>query len=518
MFSTKIKNLVTRFKDKLPNSNFKRWEHSLYCQLVEETSFLPASASLGQRLWHVEHLTDEVPECEVCNNVVSWNDKPREYRKYCGPKCSASTDEVKQARANTMMERYDVPSYTQSPDFNTKRQQTYRKKYGRDWSLQSPEIREKIKKTTLEKYGAEVYTQSSDYKEKNAEQLNSQGIISSSQQRISPNSLKKLNNKQWLLQKHHVERNTITKIASELGVDKTTVVSRLNSFDIKLLRFSMSQGHMELLTEIRKFYSKPILVNERGILPSKKELDIYFPHEKLAIEYCGLFWHSADIHPRINKAYHKDKYDECLQQGITLLTFFEDEWFEKKDVIISMIKHKLHLTKISVPARKTTIKEISSMVAKEFFNKHHIQGDGPGSINVGLFYNNEVVAACTLIKTKKGLLLNRYATSCNVQGGFTKILCYVMQQYTPISITTFADQRVSSGELYTRSGFKVCKLLPPDYSYVVNGKRKHKFGFRHARLGKILKNYNPNETEVQNCLRAGLFRVWDCGKVKFVLE
>lgn len=84
-------------------------------------------------------------------------------------------------------------------------------------------------------------------------------------------------------------------------------------------------------------------------------------------------------------------------------------------------------------------------------------------------------------KDGDNLYLDRYATSCIVPGGMGKLL-KAGQEWGRINncaqIVTFADLEVSDGSLYERLGFKVDKVLAPDYSYLVNSTRRHKFGYR----------------------------------------
>ena len=47
-----------------------------------------------------------------------------------------------------------------------------------------------------------------------------------------------------------------------------------------------------------------------------------------------------------------------------------------------------------------------------------------------------------------------------------------------IDIVTFADRELSDGGLYERLGFRIDRILEPDYTYLVNNTRKHKFGYR----------------------------------------
>jgi hypothetical protein len=53
---------------------------------------------------------------------------------------------------------------------------------------------------------------------------------------------------------------------------------------------------------------------------------------------------------------------------------------------------------------------------------------------------------------------------------------------------------------------------------VVGMTRRHKSGFRKNKLEKMLKDYNPDETERTNTFRNKIYRIYDCGLMKFVLD
>ena len=81
------------------------------------------------------------------------------------------------------------------------------------------------------------------------------------------------------------------------------------------------------------------------------------------------------------------------------------------------------------------------------------------------------------------------------------------------SITTGTSPVVSSPD--TRED----KELSPDYKYVIDGHRKHKFGYRLKRFQSdpgIL--YREGYTETQLAALNGLERVWDCGKTRYVMD
>jgi len=69
---------------------------------------------------------------------------------------------------------------------------------------------------------------------------------------------------------------------------------------------------------------KNILQNDRKLLDNGKELDLYLPDHRIAIEYNGLLWHS-EFFGNKNKDYHLEKTDICLSKGIRLIQIFSDE-------------------------------------------------------------------------------------------------------------------------------------------------------------------------------------------------
>ena len=256
-------------------------------------------------------------------------------------------------------------------------------------------------------------------------------------------------------------------------------------------------------------------INDRTII-NPYELDIVIPDKKLAIEYNGLYWHSELFK---DKNYHKMKTDLCEQQGYQLIHIFEDEWLYKRDIVKKMIKHKLGVDDSPrVYARKCGIGLVDKDDKKNFYETNHIQGNCSSSIDLGLFYNDELVACLSFKKMKDYHDLVRYATSYNVVGGFSKLLKHFKSNYDWTKIITFADRRWSQGELYFKNGFEYKGDLKPDYSYVEKYKRFHKFNFRHVNLKKKLKNYDYKLTEHQNCYNHGYYRIYDAGKMKFSLS
>lgn len=128
-----------------------------------------------------------------------------------------------------------------------------------------------------------------------------------------------------------------------------------------------------------------------------------------------------------------------------------------------------------------------------------------------------LVALGAFLKSGDNYILSRYATSMNVVGGHSKVVKYLERNYSYGRLITFADNTFSAGSLYEATGWEKDGLVPPDYSYLVNNKRQHKFGFRKARFSRdpsLLFELNMTESEL--AALNGLLRIWDAGKVRYV--
>ena len=103
--------------------------------------------------------------------------------------------------------------------------------------------------------------------------------------------------------------------------------------------FSSSAPEKEIFNYISSIVGKEnSSSNDRSVI-SPKELDIYVPSRNLAIEYCGLYWHSDLVIE--DKYYHKNKYDLCYKKGIRLITVFEDEYLADKRSVLSRLRRIL---------------------------------------------------------------------------------------------------------------------------------------------------------------------------------
>lgn len=522
--------------------------------------------------------TEVCVECGA--NSASWILSTKQYSNFCSKSCSrnsiltkektkqtclkkygvtsvGASEQAKQKKKQTCLERYGVEDPLKLASIQQKKKQTCLDRYGvdnpsknieiqkrmklasqKDWEERYDEKRSKFKQTCMEKYGAENPQQNAQIRNKreqtNLEKygninvmknpdvankkdqtcLDRYGDVSVSRSKLSDFCKAKIQDKEWLIEQHHNQERTITNIAKELQIDTSSLVKYYHKFNIQLKKFSHSQGEREI-GEFLKENNISHICNTKQII-SPLELDIFIPEHNIAIEYCGLFWHS-DLHPRIDNQYHVRKLEMCEEKGIRLFTIFEDEWLYRQSQVKNKLLYAFGMMKERVFARECVVKNCTMKEKVEFFENNHIQGSGPGSVTYKLVWSGETVAMMTFIKKVGGeWILNRYATSRNVVGGFSKLLVYFERENSPRKVVTFADRRWSSGGVYEKNGFNLDGVLGPDYRYVIEDRRVHKFNFRHKNLGKLLENYDELLSEVENTRNHDLYRIFDCGLKRFV--
>ena len=266
-----------------------------------------------------------------------------------------------------------------------------------------------------------------------------------------------------------------------------------------------------------------ILLNDRVVL-NGKELDIYIPDKRLAIELDGLYYHCEESLAKKGhnpNQYHLSKTKLCGRKGIRLIHVFEDEWLEHPDIVEDKISAILKCPAEKVYfARKLAIKKIDD--PKDFLDANHIQGSGMSTVAYGLYDGEELVAVQTFAKQRSGngWELTRYATKLGtrVVGGFTRCLAHFERECHPDELISFADIRWSSmsSNVYEASGFELVGQTSPNYWYTKQRKRYHKFGFRKDRIAKKFPAvYSPDKTERQMMRESGYHRIYDCGLLKY---
>lgn len=249
------------------------------------------------------------------------------------------------------------------------------------------------------------------------------------------------------------------------------------------------------------------------------ELDIVIPEKGIAIEYCGLYWHS-ELAGR-GRFYHRAKLEKCQNAGIRLITIFEDEWLTKRAVVESMLSNLIGANRQRVDARKCEVVELSNEAAREFVGSNHVQGAGRSSVKYGLVHSGVIVAAMTFSDTEISRRghdweINRFCTApgTTVRGGAGKLFNEFVRKISPQKVVSYADLRWGTGDVYGKIGFRLSGNTVPGYWYVKPNemKRHHRYALRKQA------NEPKDVTEWQLRKEAGWNRIWDCGHAKWTWE
>lgn len=246
------------------------------------------------------------------------------------------------------------------------------------------------------------------------------------------------------------------------------------------------------------------------------ELDIVIPSLQIAIEYCGLYWHSEAN--KADKNYHINKMNLCRDRGYRLITIFEDEWTQTPDIVRQRLTNILKKD-TRIFARKCQIRTITMSEANEFIQKNHIQGPAIAKIAYGCYRDQQLMAVMTLGKPRYDKTadyeLIRYCSISTVVGGAGKLFSAFLKDYNPKKVISYCDMRWGTGNLYAQLKFTQAKgKLLPSYSYTDFVKRYHRSTFTKKAIAKCLNDFDKTEQEIMR--EKNMYRIWDCGQSKWI--
>jgi hypothetical protein len=279
-----------------------------------------------------------------------------------------------------------------------------------------------------------------------------------------------------------------------------------------------------------------VIQRDRTLI-APKEIDIYLPEHNLAIEYCGMYWHSHSDRDdeKKNKLKHAEKHRLCAEKGIRLITLYETEWLERPATVKRMLRNAVGATRGKLMARKCTMAKPTVQEARAFYEKYHPQG-GPGTgEHYGLYYKGKLVACMRFTfggndrgssaKTRQWTL-SRYATRLPVAGAASKLFKAFLAEHSPPSVKSFSDNRWFNGAMYEQLGFDLEADVPPDYQVWsqrlgLRPKPHYQRRLLPARIrdheAKIA--FDPEKdtrTEAEVTYLMGARRIYDCGKKRWV--
>ena len=479
------------------------------------------------------HNVVATPLCATCQlTPVKFDTFLTGYRTYCCHQCSVSNPATILKRENTLMENY-----------------------GHKSALGCESIREKQKKTMIERYGVEHILQNDKFKNQVVTKNTEKSVLEKKDIRARKTStiiarygsknmweVQQITDKRKLtcLKKFGVEfalQSHLVKEKSKLSKTATFVASLPSKFTNVMPMFTASEftgvatsylwkcldcstvfkdhiddgskpvcptcfpkfgsvGETEVVTFVTSLGVDIEIHNHEILRP--KELDILVQSKHVAIEYCGLYWHSEK---KVSSDYHLKKFQDCRSKGIQLITIFEDEWLFKKDIckdiltkILGKDSHELN------DDSPVVIRLISTKLYRDYLSATHIHGYTPAAIRLGAFRDDKLIAVMGFSKVKNSSTDYQLVSHCEEGNSVTvstKLMHYFESNYSPTSIIGCCDLRWDNGNMYLLLGFKEHSTSPPAYYWSNDGLH------RYSRTTAFAKTH---------------YRIYDCGSIEFIKE
>lgn len=411
-------------------------------------------------------------------------------------------------------EKYGVDNVSQLQFVKEKKVESYRNKYGVDNPMQSDKIQKLRRESMIEQYGTD--------NKKYVDVLNRNDFMN-------------------LYDFLSVNKMNVEELCEYFQVKRDKMLREIKEQDVALL--VEDYGEITSLKEHKfknflknKFQNVNVIINDRTVLEGK-ELDFYFPSERLAVEISPTSTHNSKVGynngPGLPSSYHKDKFLSCANKGIELITIFDwHDW----DKVLEMISNKLNSSK-RIFARKTEYVE-EDRISNETFNMlsdwhilslpSNFKRKNPVS---KLIYNDEIVGLALWVTSNNETELKRmvFKPGINVVGGASKLIKNFMRNNNVSEVVTFSDCDLGQGNVYSSIGFELEEESKPQLNYYNSYYNYHIRNLSLVKQGadRLLSNF-PNYEPVgmgeglpsnQEIVESyGFLPVYDCGYRKWRLK
>lgn len=420
---------------------------------------------------------------EACQQLSMEKYKQTMLERY-GVDHNFKSPEIQENIKLTLKERYGVDNPSKNQKIKNQQRQTCKERYGGDGTtFSSSMVQEKTKQTMLERYGVDhvskiegiqnkiidgrirnfgslenSYAQSTT-KSKNT-CLIKYGVDHLEKLHIDPKIYEILNDVEWLTNKQHNEKWTLSRIAEFLGVSFSLVANSFKQLHLEIKHYRSSTAEKEL-SEVINECNYSTKNSARGIIKSK-ELDVYVPELNLAFEFNGIFWHS-ELKQRITRTYHQDKVVLCNNKGIRLIHIYEHEWVKYKEIICSNVKRVLG--KLSTSQSHT----IRIITREEFEDREDWKNVKDCDVDYfcGVFCENQLINV-TGLKTKDEQMHVVYyqdSLQFDTRQLFGDLLRFIRTTFYPNILFEIEDGGWIENKMLVDLGFVLKQINPPTCLY-----------------------------------------------------
>ena len=458
-------------------------------------------------LWYRGTTSFNLFRCVVCGKELSLNAIIRG-TPYCGHKCSNSTEEFKQKRLKTNLERYGVSDPCKNSTINEKRKRTNVEKYGVCDPCQNEEIDKKRRNSNMERYGVSTPCESKEINEKK---------LLTNRINYYPKFLEGTKAKRFeCLDSYEDYCNNSTLHFKCLRCGTIFESESINRRHIHcpycIRRIGVSDVENDIRNIIKLLVPNEEIVSHNRTILGGFELDIFVPNKRIAIEYNGGFWHNEE---NVGTTTHQTKSSKCYEKGIRLIHIFEHEWVLNKSLVIDNIRRALGVDIRTIPASQCTFKTISRESYTDFVKSNRFKLPKINGDLVGIESNNELVGVFNIVdNTIHSITVKRLLRIDNLRDLFSSYF-----KNLPIRIKIdFGNEDWKELE---ENQFKLESISDPSFVYYNTSSITSKYYYYTT--------INPNQEKIpkepfliENIENEGGLekrrKVWDSGIATFVLE
>ena len=215
--------------------------------------------------------------------------------------------------------------------------------------------------------------------------------------------------------------------------------------------------------------------------------------------------------------YHRNKSLVAKENGYRCIHIWD--WDDADKII-----HQLLLPKETVYGRNCAVQLVDTDTAKQFIDKNHLQGYAKSEINIGLYYQNELISIMTFGKPRYNknyqYELIRYCSSKKVLGGAEKLFSYFTKTYFPSSIISYCDLSKFDGHTYEKLGFECKSKLPMPSKHWYNAKtEKHITDnlLRQRGFDQLFgTDYGKGTSNEELMIEHGFVEIYDAGQATYI--
>lgn len=251
--------------------------------------------------------------------------------------------------------------------------------------------------------------------------------------------------------------------------------------------------------------------NVKHLLGDEKEIDIYIPELKLAIEFNGLIWHS-EINSLLTGKDKKRDYNKfmlCKKKQLSHILLYEDEFLYKYEQVLNFLEYHLEMHK---PIADIDIyaKRIKGDTGRNFYNQHAMYPVGAKAQFIGVYrkHAHQLLGVVAVTKHQEKLEINGYAwlPEKNIKNSWYRCRQIIDLEFRPKKIAFVSDNRLNQEDFAYAMNLRPIANANPNFWYF-----KYPEGIRlHPSVVKS-KIKDTELTEWEKLLIEGYNRIWDCG-------